>query len=56
MRDLLVKQIKFEHWANTELIAAMRAASPLNERSIFLLSHILSSSSMWFSRINTIPF
>lgn len=35
MKELLVKQIKFEHWANTELIAAMRAASPLNERSIF---------------------
>jgi uncharacterized damage-inducible protein DinB len=51
MKEVLLKQMQFEHWANTELIALIKTANPLNARVPFLLSHILNSSNMWLSRI-----
>ncbi len=51
MKETLINQINFENWANTELLAAMRQANPLDERALYLFSHLLSSGSMWMSRV-----
>ena len=55
MKELLIKQINFEHWANTELVAAFKKVTPLDDRSLLLFSHILSSGNMWISRLNGLP-
>ncbi|MES2726615.1 MAG: DinB family protein [Bacteroidota bacterium] len=55
MKELLLKQIQFEHWANTTLLASMKTANPLDARALFLFSHILSASHMWLSRVNGTP-
>jgi uncharacterized damage-inducible protein DinB len=56
MKELLIKQINFEHWANSTLLAAMREANPLDDRALLLFSHLLSSGSMWLSRLLATPF
>ena len=55
MKEILIKQINFEYWANTELIASMKKANPLDERALLLFSHLLSSGNMWISRLNGLP-
>ncbi len=55
LQALLIKQINFEHWANTELAKTLFEAQPLDERALTLFSHLLSSSNMWISRIHAIP-
>ncbi len=52
MKNLLIKQIQFESWANTELLSAMKIANPLDDRALLLLSHIQSASKIWLDRIN----
>ncbi len=51
MKELLIKQINFEHWANTELLASMKRAKPLDDRALLLFSHLLSAGNMWLSRV-----
>ncbi|MGB3073697.1 MAG: DinB family protein, partial [Chitinophagales bacterium] len=55
MKELLIKQINFEHWANTKLLTSMRMVNPLDERSLMLFSHLLSSGNMWLSRVHGTP-
>jgi uncharacterized damage-inducible protein DinB len=55
MKDVLLKQIDFEHWANTILLSTMKKANPLDEKALLLFSHILSASNMWLSRVHTLP-
>ena len=52
MKDLLLKQIQFEFWANQALLENLKKANPLNPRALLLFSHLLSASSMWLSRLN----
>jgi uncharacterized damage-inducible protein DinB len=51
MKNLLIKQIHFEYWANKELLKAMKIANPLDDRALLLLSHILSGAKIWLNRI-----
>lgn len=51
MKNILIKQINFEQWANTELLASIKIADNLDERTLFLFSHIISVSKMWLSRV-----
>jgi uncharacterized damage-inducible protein DinB len=51
MKQLLIKQIQFEKWANLEILAAMKMAKPLDDRALLLLSHILSAAKIWLNRI-----
>ena len=55
MKEILIKQIKFEYWANTELLTSLKKANPLDERALLLFSHLLSSGNMWISRLNALP-
>ena len=56
MKELLIKQINFEHWANSTLLVTMKEANPLDDRALLLFSHLLSSSCMWLSRLKATPF
>ncbi len=51
MKKLLIKQIKFEQWANLEIVKAMKSAIGLDDRALLLLSHILSAQKIWLNRI-----
>jgi uncharacterized damage-inducible protein DinB len=51
MKDLLIKQVQFEFWANSELLNNLKMAEPLNPRALFLFSHLLSAGSMWLNRL-----
>ena len=33
MKNLLLKQIEFEHWANVKLLDSLKTAQPLDERA-----------------------
>jgi uncharacterized damage-inducible protein DinB len=55
MKNLLQKQLQFEHWANTEMLREMQQANPLHHRALVLYSHILSASTMWLSRLKYEP-
>jgi uncharacterized damage-inducible protein DinB len=51
MQKILLKQIQFEHWANSELINTLKRAGPVNSRALVLLSHLLNASRMWLNRV-----
>ena len=55
MKELLIKQMQFENWANTQLLKTLKQANPLNERALLLFSHLLSASNMWLSRLKNEP-
>lgn len=52
MKELLIKQMQFEHWANIQLLKNLKQANPLSERALVLFSHLLNASNMWLSRLN----
>ncbi len=51
MKNLLIKQMQFEFWANTELLNNLKKANSLNPRALLLFSHLLSAGSMWLNRL-----
>ncbi len=50
------KQFEFEYWANGLIIKALRELKQPDERAMTLFSHLLSSHSMWLSRVNKTEF
>ena len=56
MKAYFLKQIAYERWANEQILTALSQLSVPDERALLLFSHLLSSSSMWLSRIHATPF
>jgi uncharacterized damage-inducible protein DinB len=46
-----IKQFEFEHWSNGTILDALRKLTEPSDRGLFLFSHLLSSHSMWLSRV-----
>jgi uncharacterized damage-inducible protein DinB len=51
MPNKFIKLFEYEAWANTEILKALRALKEPGERAVTLFSHLLSSHSMWLSRV-----
>lgn len=51
MKELILKQMQFEYWANFELLQTLKQANPLNERALLLFSHINSANLIWLNRL-----
>lgn len=51
MKNHFIKLIDAEIWANNVLADAIQKSGDTDERTLLLFSHILSSYSMWMSRI-----
>jgi uncharacterized damage-inducible protein DinB len=51
MRDFFIKQFEFEHWSNGLILSALRSLKEEDLRAKTLFSHLLSSHSMWLSRV-----
>lgn len=56
MKQYFIKLIQSEIWANNLLLQALENASNIDNRSLLLFSHLLSSYSMWMSRIKAAEF
>jgi uncharacterized damage-inducible protein DinB len=56
MREYFLKQFAFEQWSNGTILSALQQLSQPNERAVLLFSHLLSSHSMWLSRVTHTPF
>ncbi len=52
-RDYL-RQFAYDEWANAQVLEAMRSAGA-DERSLTLLSHILSAERLWLERLQQQP-
>jgi uncharacterized damage-inducible protein DinB len=52
MKNLFIKQFEFEFWSNTMILNSLKTLKEKDERAILLFSHLLSSHSMWLSRVN----
>jgi uncharacterized damage-inducible protein DinB len=46
-----IKQFEFEFWSNTQILYALKSLREKDERAQLLFSHLLSSHSMWLSRV-----
>jgi uncharacterized damage-inducible protein DinB len=55
MKELLIKQLEFEHWANQQVLLTLRKITMPDERAVLLFSHLLSSGNMWISRVTGQP-
>lgn len=51
MKELILKQMQFEFWANWELLQTLKQANLLNERALLLFSHINSANLIWLNRL-----
>ena len=51
MKDHFIKLIDSEIWANKLLSETIEKSGEKDERALLLFSHLLSSYSMWMSRI-----
>jgi uncharacterized damage-inducible protein DinB len=56
MTHKLIKHFEFEHWSNSMIIASLKTLKEKDERATTLFSHLLSSHSMWLSRVNKTEF
>ena len=53
--DYLRKEFVYDAWANRETLAAIRAASGENGRSLQLMAHILAAEQVWLDRLRQVP-
>lgn len=51
MKNYFIKQFEFEIWANEVLAETIEKANTPDDRTLLLFSHLLSSYSMWLSRL-----
>lgn len=51
MKNKFIKQFEFEYWSNSQILNTLQSLEHKEERAQFLFSHLLSSHSMWFSRV-----
>jgi uncharacterized damage-inducible protein DinB len=56
MKHKLIKHFEFEHWSNTMILNALKSLKEKEDRALLLFSHLLSSHSMWLSRVNKTEF
>ncbi len=50
-RDRFQQLFRYDAWANSEVLASLRAAGTPPPRSLKLIAHILGTEYVWFSRI-----
>ena len=51
LKNHLLKMLDSEIWANQQLVDTIEKAKTPDERTLLLFSHLLSSYSMWLSRV-----
>jgi uncharacterized damage-inducible protein DinB len=47
----LQRLLRYDEWANQEVLASLRSATPPPTRSVKLMSHILSAERIWWERL-----
>jgi uncharacterized damage-inducible protein DinB len=55
-KNKFIKQFEFEYWSNSMIINALRTLKQPDTRAMVLFSHLLSSHSMWLSRVTKTDF
>jgi uncharacterized damage-inducible protein DinB len=55
LADYLRRQFAYDEWANREVLAAIRTAGSVNERSLQLMAHILAAERVWLDRLKQMP-
>ena len=55
LADYLRRQFAYDEWANREVLAAIRAAGSVNERSLQLMAHIVAAERVWLERLKQVP-
>ncbi len=48
---VFLRMFVYDHWANRECLAAMRAAVPVSADTVGRMAHILSAQKLWLGRI-----
>jgi uncharacterized damage-inducible protein DinB len=56
INNKLIKQFEFEKWSNTLILNSLKTLKEKDDRATLLFSHLLSSHSMWLSRLNKVKF
>jgi uncharacterized damage-inducible protein DinB len=56
MKHKLTKHFEFEYWSNTMVLDSLKTLKEKDDRSFTLFAHLLSSHSMWLSRVNKTEF
>jgi uncharacterized damage-inducible protein DinB len=55
LADYLRRQFAYDEWANREVLAAIRTAGSVNERSLQLMAHVLAAEQVWLERLKQVP-
>ncbi len=49
------RQFAYDHWANREVVAALRSDGVSSARSLQLVAHILAAEQLWLERLTQRP-
>jgi uncharacterized damage-inducible protein DinB len=49
--DDFLRMFTYDHWANRECLASMRASGPVSAGTVGRMAHILSAQKLWLERI-----
>jgi len=55
LADYLRREFAYDEWANREVLNAIRTGGGTDERSLQLMSHILSAEQVWLDRLKQQP-
>ena len=55
LADYVRREFSYDHWANREVLTAIRANGGDNKRSLQLMSHILAAERVWLERLKHQP-
>jgi uncharacterized damage-inducible protein DinB len=50
-KSKFIKQFEYEFWSNNTILIALQKLKEKDDRALLLFSHLLSSHSMWLSRV-----
>lgn len=53
--DSLRRQFTYDEWANLEVLKAIQSSTGNNDRSLQLMSHIVSAERLWLERLKQQP-
>ncbi len=53
--DTLRRLFAYDEWANGETLSSLREATPVPERALSVLAHIVGAHEVWLSRLGQAP-
>src|SRR5437868_1198522 len=55
IKQYLVRNFSYDHWANRECLSAIAAANPMPPKALRFMAHTISAQKLWLERLQGEP-